>query len=115
MHKALITPVPATAAAAASAAAYVAGCGHNYQWPDQGMGWDVAALSDSHPEYKGSCGACFEIKCESSSVRDGYGEPCRMQQQQQLLLQGSKAGLPCHGVTPSVSAIEGTQPLQQLL
>jgi hypothetical protein len=51
-----------------------AGCGKGYQWPDQGLGWDVAALSDAHPEYKGSCGACYEIKCDSSSVRDGYGE-----------------------------------------
>ncbi|WIA29269.1 hypothetical protein OEZ86_011777 [Tetradesmus obliquus] len=49
-------------------------CGHNYQWPDQGTGWDVAAMNDGNPEYRGSCGVCYEIKCESSSVRDGYGE-----------------------------------------
>lgn len=62
----------------ASAAAVVpAGCGHNYQWPDQGTGWDVAAMNDGNPEYRGSCGVCYEIKCESSSVRDGYGESCR--------------------------------------
>lgn len=53
---------------------FPAGCGKGYQWPDQGQGWDIAALSDAHPEYKGSCGACYEIKCDSTSVRDGYGE-----------------------------------------
>ncbi|KAF6266519.1 RlpA-like double-psi beta-barrel-protein domain-containing protein-containing protein [Scenedesmus sp. NREL 46B-D3] len=26
-------------------------CGQYYQWPDQGMGWDVAALNDGHPEH----------------------------------------------------------------
>jgi hypothetical protein len=52
-----------------------AGCGKGYQWPDQGQGWDIAALSDQHPEYRGSCGGCYEVKCDSSHVRDGYGEP----------------------------------------
>jgi hypothetical protein len=32
-----------------------------YQWPDQGTGWDVAALSDLHPEYEGSCSRCYEV------------------------------------------------------
>jgi hypothetical protein len=50
------------------------GCGRGYQWPDQGTGWDVAALSDSHPEYSGSCGRCYEVKCTSMSFKDGYGD-----------------------------------------
>jgi hypothetical protein len=45
-----------------------------YQWPDQGTGWDITALSDVHPEYRGSCGVCYEIKCENKGMRDGYGE-----------------------------------------
>jgi hypothetical protein len=56
------------------AVAALAGCGYGYQWPDQGQGWDIAALSDQHPEYRGSCGGCYEIKCQSSDIRDGYGE-----------------------------------------
>eukprot|EP00879_Flechtneria_rotunda_P014411 GHRR01015058.1.p1 GENE.GHRR01015058.1~~GHRR01015058.1.p1 ORF type:complete len:136 (+),score=21.77 GHRR01015058.1:159-566(+) len=49
-------------------------CGQGYLWPDEGQGWDVAALSDTHPEYAGSCGRCYEIKCDDSSMKDGYGE-----------------------------------------
>ncbi|WIA09193.1 hypothetical protein OEZ85_008604 [Tetradesmus obliquus] len=49
-------------------------CGYGYQWPDQNTGWDIAALSDQHPEYRGSCGGCYEIKCQSSDIKDGYGQ-----------------------------------------
>lgn len=28
--------------------------------PNAGTGWDIAALSDSDPEYAGSCGRCYE-------------------------------------------------------
>ena len=48
-------------------------CTHDYIWPDQGTGWDVAALADTHPEYSGSCGACYEIECSGETMRDGYG------------------------------------------
>lgn len=30
-------------------------CGYGYIWPDEPLGWDVAALSDAHYEYEGSC------------------------------------------------------------
>jgi hypothetical protein len=53
---------------------FPAGCTHGYQWPDQGQGWDIAAMNDGNPEYRGSCGVCYEIKCDNSHVRDGYGE-----------------------------------------
>lgn len=48
-------------------------CGKGYLWPDEGTGWDVAALSDAHYEYKGSCGRCYEVSCDGTSFRDGYG------------------------------------------
>ncbi|KAF8073002.1 hypothetical protein HT031_000662 [Scenedesmus sp. PABB004] len=50
------------------------GCGLGYQWPDQGTGWNVAALADTHPDYRGSCGACYEVRCDSAVLRDGYGD-----------------------------------------
>lgn len=31
-------------------------CGYNYIFPDEPLGWDVAALADVHYEYSGSCG-----------------------------------------------------------
>lgn len=55
---------------------------HPLQWPDQGLGWDVAALSDQHPEYRGSCGTCYEVRCKSTGVNDGYGEHSVYQQNQ---------------------------------
>jgi hypothetical protein len=48
-------------------------CTHDYTWPDQSTGWDVAALADTHPEFGGSCGGCYEIECSSKSMKDGYG------------------------------------------
>lgn len=39
----------------------------------QGTGWDVAALPDSHHEYEGSCGHCYEVKCEPMIFKDNYG------------------------------------------
>eukprot|EP00882_Tetradesmus_deserticola_P033823 GHRQ01038672.1.p1 GENE.GHRQ01038672.1~~GHRQ01038672.1.p1 ORF type:complete len:229 (-),score=32.25 GHRQ01038672.1:1121-1807(-) len=67
----------APAAESLPAALCPAGCGHDYQWPDKGQGWDIAAMNDGHPEYRGSCGVCYEVKCDSKSVRDGYGEANR--------------------------------------
>ncbi|GBF98478.1 U6 snRNA phosphodiesterase [Raphidocelis subcapitata] len=49
-------------------------CGFGYMWPDQSTGWDVAALADTHPNYSGSCGRCYEVRCDPRPVRDGYGE-----------------------------------------
>lgn len=37
----------------------------------QGTGWDVVALSDRHPDYSGSCGACYEVQCDASSFKVG--------------------------------------------
>lgn len=39
----------------------------------QGTGWDITALSDVHPEYAGSCGRCYEVKCRNDGFKDGYG------------------------------------------
>ncbi|KAF6262470.1 RlpA-like double-psi beta-barrel-protein domain-containing protein-containing protein [Scenedesmus sp. NREL 46B-D3] len=39
----------------------------------QGTGLDITALSDSAPDYKGSCGRCYEVACRPTQVRDGYG------------------------------------------
>ncbi|KAI7842008.1 hypothetical protein COHA_004211 [Chlorella ohadii] len=37
------------------------------------QGWDVAALSDQFPNFAGSCGRCYEVKCDPRWVKDGYG------------------------------------------
>ncbi|KAL4856466.1 Expansin-A32 [Chlorella vulgaris] len=47
-------------------------CGFGYQYKDIGTGWDVAAIADASPEFAGSCGRCYEIRCEARSVIDGY-------------------------------------------
>lgn len=50
-------------------------CGFGYQWPDVGTGFDVAAIADAAPEFGGSCGRCYEVKCDpQSAVPDGYGQ-----------------------------------------
>lgn len=42
-------------------------CGYGYIFPDEPLGWDVAALADVHYEYQGSCGSgvCFagDLRC----------------------------------------------------
>ncbi|GAB4814157.1 hypothetical protein N2152v2_001203 [Parachlorella kessleri] len=48
-------------------------CGFGYCWPDIGTGWDVAAIADASPEFAGSCGRCYEVRCASRMVVDGYG------------------------------------------
>eukprot|EP01023_Acetabularia_acetabulum_P019138 TRINITY_DN196_c1_g1_i1.p2 TRINITY_DN196_c1_g1~~TRINITY_DN196_c1_g1_i1.p2 ORF type:complete len:198 (-),score=35.25 TRINITY_DN196_c1_g1_i1:307-900(-) len=48
-------------------------CGFGYQCKNQGTGWDVAALSDKHPDYAGSCGRCYEVFCHPSILSDNYG------------------------------------------
>eukprot|EP01025_Chloroclados_australasicus_P069664 TRINITY_DN985_c1_g1_i2.p2 TRINITY_DN985_c1_g1~~TRINITY_DN985_c1_g1_i2.p2 ORF type:complete len:386 (-),score=39.93 TRINITY_DN985_c1_g1_i2:2864-4021(-) len=49
-------------------------CGFGYLCKDEGTGWDVAALSDQHPEYGTSCGKCYEVKCNPAFFTDGYGQ-----------------------------------------
>lgn len=53
---------------------HLPGCGKGYIYPDQGTGWDIAAMPDTHYEYAGSCGRCYEVKCDSRGVNDGYGQ-----------------------------------------
>jgi len=48
-------------------------CGYGYIWPDEPLGWDVAALPDSHYEYDGSCGTCYEVACDPMVFKDNYG------------------------------------------
>eukprot|EP01026_Neomeris_dumetosa_P009360 TRINITY_DN13142_c0_g1_i5.p1 TRINITY_DN13142_c0_g1~~TRINITY_DN13142_c0_g1_i5.p1 ORF type:complete len:129 (-),score=3.12 TRINITY_DN13142_c0_g1_i5:10-396(-) len=49
-------------------------CGYGYLCEDEGTGWDVAALADVHPEYSGSCGRCYEVQCNPTFFKDGYGQ-----------------------------------------
>eukprot|EP01025_Chloroclados_australasicus_P038219 TRINITY_DN391_c0_g2_i1.p1 TRINITY_DN391_c0_g2~~TRINITY_DN391_c0_g2_i1.p1 ORF type:complete len:427 (-),score=42.61 TRINITY_DN391_c0_g2_i1:1719-2912(-) len=49
-------------------------CGYGYLCPEEGTGWDVAALADVHPEYSGSCGRCYEVQCNPTYFTDGYGQ-----------------------------------------
>eukprot|EP01025_Chloroclados_australasicus_P038218 TRINITY_DN391_c0_g1_i2.p1 TRINITY_DN391_c0_g1~~TRINITY_DN391_c0_g1_i2.p1 ORF type:complete len:394 (-),score=45.76 TRINITY_DN391_c0_g1_i2:1786-2967(-) len=49
-------------------------CGYGYLCPEEGTGWDVAALADVMPEYSGSCGRCYEVQCNPTYFTDGYGQ-----------------------------------------
>jgi hypothetical protein len=49
-------------------------CGFGYQWPDIYPGFDVAAIADASPEFAGSCGRCYEVRCRAASFSDGYGQ-----------------------------------------
>eukprot|EP01025_Chloroclados_australasicus_P018455 TRINITY_DN196_c0_g1_i5.p1 TRINITY_DN196_c0_g1~~TRINITY_DN196_c0_g1_i5.p1 ORF type:complete len:418 (-),score=51.86 TRINITY_DN196_c0_g1_i5:3505-4758(-) len=49
-------------------------CGYGYLCPEEGTGWDIAALPDAHWGYLGSCGRCYEVKCLPSTFIDNYGE-----------------------------------------
>eukprot|EP01024_Parvocaulis_polyphysoides_P047019 TRINITY_DN4455_c0_g1_i1.p3 TRINITY_DN4455_c0_g1~~TRINITY_DN4455_c0_g1_i1.p3 ORF type:complete len:196 (+),score=11.90 TRINITY_DN4455_c0_g1_i1:198-785(+) len=49
-------------------------CNYGYQCKYESTGWDVAAISDQHWAYSGSCGKCFEFKCNPTSFTDGYGQ-----------------------------------------
>lgn len=44
-----------------------------YIQKDEPLGWDVAAMTDVHPEYQDSCGLCYELACDSTWTSDGYG------------------------------------------
>lgn len=43
----------------------------SYISEDQPAGWDVVALSDQFPNFAGSCGRCYEVKCDPRTVKDG--------------------------------------------
>lgn len=48
-------------------------CTHKYIWPDVGTGWDAGAMDDQNPEFIGSCGRCYEVRCDPVVFQDGYG------------------------------------------
>lgn len=48
-------------------------CGNGYIYPDIGTGWDVTALADAHPDHSGSCGRCYEVKCQNTDLVDRFG------------------------------------------
>lgn len=47
-----------------------------FGWLDKqaATGWDIAAISDMAPDYRGSCGKCKEVKCKRMDFKDGYGQ-----------------------------------------
>lgn len=49
-------------------------CGYYYLHKDVGTGWDIAALSDKCDDYYNSCGRCYEVMCDDTDLKDGYGE-----------------------------------------
>jgi hypothetical protein len=36
--------------------------------------WDVAAITDFHPDYTNACGTCYELACDSTWIQDNYGD-----------------------------------------
>ncbi|GFR49513.1 hypothetical protein Agub_g11554 [Astrephomene gubernaculifera] len=48
-------------------------CNYQYIYPDEPLGWDVAALTDVISEYPDSCGLCYEVACDSTWTSDNYG------------------------------------------
>jgi len=48
-------------------------CGYGDLDQNRNTGWNIAAIPTSHPDYHGSCGACYEVKCEPMNFQDGYG------------------------------------------
>eukprot|EP01026_Neomeris_dumetosa_P055859 TRINITY_DN5093_c0_g1_i1.p2 TRINITY_DN5093_c0_g1~~TRINITY_DN5093_c0_g1_i1.p2 ORF type:complete len:481 (-),score=36.76 TRINITY_DN5093_c0_g1_i1:2346-3788(-) len=49
-------------------------CQFGFLCPEEGTGWDIAALPDAYWGYLGSCGRCYEVKCLPSVFKDNYGE-----------------------------------------
>jgi hypothetical protein len=47
------------------------------QDPAAATGWDVVAPSDQNSDFGGSCGKCYEVKCDPMSLKDGYGNQAR--------------------------------------
>jgi hypothetical protein len=44
----------------------------------RGVGWNVAAISDTAWDWRGDqgsqCGKCKEVKCAAANFNDGYGQ-----------------------------------------
>ncbi|GLC67580.1 atexp4 [Pleodorina starrii] len=49
-------------------------CGYGYLDQDHATGWDIAAMSDQNWDFEGSCGRCFEVRCDPTWISDNYGE-----------------------------------------
>ncbi|MEW5307321.1 MAG: hypothetical protein WDW36_009727 [Sanguina aurantia] len=49
-------------------------CGYGYIDSNVGTGDFVCAASDCNPDFGGSCGRCYEVKCDSGFVHDNYGQ-----------------------------------------
>ncbi|GMH35768.1 hypothetical protein BSKO_03636 [Bryopsis sp. KO-2023] len=48
-------------------------CGYGGVDPNVGLGMNIAAMPDVHPDHKGSCGQCYEVKCHPMDMYDRYG------------------------------------------
>lgn len=48
-------------------------CGFGYLDGNKGTGWSIAAMPDVHYEHSGSCGRCYEVKCEPMTIKDNWG------------------------------------------
>ncbi|PNH07993.1 Expansin-A1 [Tetrabaena socialis] len=48
-------------------------CNYGYLYPDEPLGWDIAAMSDVNREYPDSCGLCYELACDNTWVPDNLG------------------------------------------
>ncbi|PNG85270.1 hypothetical protein TSOC_015335, partial [Tetrabaena socialis] len=49
-------------------------CGYGYLDKGAATGWEVAAMADSCDDYSGSCGRCYEVRCDGRDFHDAYGE-----------------------------------------
>ncbi|EFJ40108.1 hypothetical protein VOLCADRAFT_100183 [Volvox carteri f. nagariensis] len=49
-------------------------CGYGYLDHDRATGWDIAAMSDANWDFAGSCGRCFEVRCDPTWLSDNYGQ-----------------------------------------
>lgn len=48
-------------------------CGYGPVDPNEGLGLNIAAMPDAHPDYEGVCGSCYEVKCHPMDMYDRYG------------------------------------------
>eukprot|EP01023_Acetabularia_acetabulum_P013604 TRINITY_DN16541_c0_g1_i1.p2 TRINITY_DN16541_c0_g1~~TRINITY_DN16541_c0_g1_i1.p2 ORF type:complete len:119 (-),score=8.38 TRINITY_DN16541_c0_g1_i1:163-519(-) len=48
-------------------------CGYEYLCQDEGTGWDIAAMPDTHQDYQDHCGRCYEVKCDAVVFQDSFG------------------------------------------
>eukprot|EP00884_Botryococcus_braunii_P002835 jgi/Botrbrau1/12552/Bobra.0169s0089.1 len=49
-------------------------CGYGYISPLEPLGWDIGALSDANPGFRGACGRCYEVQCDPGIVYDDFGQ-----------------------------------------